>query len=291
MEKDLLPRFDIAAAKSIKDLNFIGNEFAIFDDIRHISTFEHPYRIEPAVIAICLSGSLHISINLKSYQIEAKHLVVLMSDHIVQYHGQSEDLKGLFIAVSEHFMNEVLPKLESILPIFFYATKYPSTPLTDDELERMEEYYRLLKARTRLPDAPFRKEIAQNLLKVLFYEISGIFSNHQVPQDSSTRQEDICSRFLLLVSQSFKQERSISFYAKKMYISPKYLASVVKQVSAKKAAEWIDEHVILEAKALLKSTSLSIQEIAYELNFPNQSFFGKYFKQKTGMTPGRYRES
>ena len=75
-----------------------------------------------------------------------------------------------------------------------------------------------------------------------------------------------------------------------MCITPKYLSSIVKDVSGKNAGEWITEYVILEAKVLLKSSKMDVQGIAYKLNFPNQSFFGKYFKQKTGMTPGQYRK-
>ena len=83
----------------------------------------------------------------------------------------------------------------------------------------------------------------------------------------------------------------MSFYAKQLNITPKYLSSVVKEVSGKTAARWIDESVILEAKALLKYSGMSIQEIAYHLNFSTQSFFGKYFKRYVGMSPLAYRNN
>lgn len=85
------------------------------------------------------------------------------------------------------------------------------------------------------------------------------------------------------------KERNVSFYARQLNITPKYLSSVVKEVSGKTAAKWIDESVILEAKSLLKYSGMSIQEIAYHLNFSTQSFFGKYFKQHTGTSPSRYK--
>ena len=81
----------------------------------------------------------------------------------------------------------------------------------------------------------------------------------------------------------------MGFYARQLNITPKYLSSVVKEVSGKTAARWIDESVILEAKTLLKYSGMSIQEIAYSLNFSTQSFFGKYFKQHTGTSPSRYK--
>ena len=82
-----------------------------------------------------------------------------------------------------------------------------------------------------------------------------------------------------------------SFYASLLHITPKYLTTIIKQVSGRSAAEWIDECVILEAKNLLKYSSMSIQQIAYYLNFPNQSFFGTYFKRRTGMSPTEYKQS
>ena len=97
--------------------------------------------------------------------------------------------------------------------------------------------------------------------------------------------------FMSLLQQYNKREHNVSFCAKQLNITPKYLSSVVKEVSGKTAARWIDESVILEAKALLKYSGMSIQEIAYCLNFPNQSFFGKYFRSHTGMTPSAYRMS
>ena len=67
------------------------------------------------------------------------------------------------------------------------------------------------------------------------------------------------------------------------------MSALIKEVSGRSAAQWIDDYVILEAKSLLKYSDLSIQEIAYRLNFSTQSFFGKYFKQHTGISPGQYK--
>lgn len=84
-------------------------------------------------------------------------------------------------------------------------------------------------------------------------------------------------------------ERSVTFYAEQLCITPKYFSSLVKKLSGKSAAQWIDNYVILEAKNLLKYSDMSIQEIAYRLNFSTQSFFGKYFKHQTGLSPTQYR--
>jgi AraC-like DNA-binding protein len=81
----------------------------------------------------------------------------------------------------------------------------------------------------------------------------------------------------------------VGFYAKKLCMAPKYLSAVIKEKTGKSAFEWINDYVILEAKSLLKSTNMTIQQISDELNFANQSFFGKYFKRLAGMSPKSYR--
>ena len=107
---------------------------------------------------------------------------------------------------------------------------------------------------------------------------------------TSTRSRIILEDFLLLVRDHHTKERNLSFYADKLYLTPKYLSKLIKSVSGKSAHEWIDSFVILEAKNLLKYSDMSIKAIVYELNFPNQTTFYRFFKTKTGMTPSEYRK-
>lgn len=86
------------------------------------------------------------------------------------------------------------------------------------------------------------------------------------------------------------RERSISYYADKLCVTSKYLSQVVYKVSGRFAGDWITDFVILEAKALLKSRKYTVQQIADKLNFANQSFFGKYFKDKVGCSPSEYQK-
>ena len=134
----------------------------------------------------------------------------------------------------------------------------------------------------------YRQEIIRTLFTAVFYIITEINQRVQPGERKQGRCEIIFEEFMNLLEQYNKQERNVSFYAEKLGITPKYLSSVVKEVSGKTAARWIDESVILEAKALLKYSGMSFQLIAYHLYFSTQSFFGKYFKQHTGTSPSRY---
>ena len=129
----------------------------------------------------------------------------------------------------------------------------------------------------------------------VLYETLSIYASHidgeATNKNNVRRKEDVFYRFLLLVEANYQKERSVNFYAEKLSITPKHLSAVAKETSGHTAGEWIDSYVILEAKLLLHNSELTIQEISTKLNFANQSFFGKYFKHHTGMSPRSYRQS
>ena len=129
------------------------------------------------------------------------------------------------------------------------------------------------------------------MLQAALYEMMDINLQHSTGIETQrTRKEEIMAKFILAVSEHFREERQVAYYAHKLFITPKHLSSVVKELSGRTAGDWIENYVVMEAKVLLKTTDRTIQEIAVYLNFANQSFFGKYFKHHTGMSPTAYRK-
>ena len=106
----------------------------------------------------------------------------------------------------------------------------------------------------------------------------------------SSKKDALFNSFINLVSQNHKVQHNVAYYASRLFITPKYMTRVVEEVSDKSAKQWIDEYIALEAKMMLRSTQKTIQEISDELNFPDMSFFGKFFKRMVGMSPKAYRE-
>lgn len=282
---------NIITAEEWSGIDFLGTDFAIFDRIDNIPIHNYPTKIDPTVVIVCLSGTIRIGINLREYVCTAGNLVLLMPDHIVQHYGKSDDFSGIFLAVSPSFMKDIIYNLEHVLNIFFYVKEYPCTMLKQHEVEALKEYHSFLWKKIKMTDNIYKREIAQNMLKSLFYDICNIFRHHIHQEElNKNRKEELFGQYLRLVVQYYKENRHVSFYADKLFLTPKYLSTVVKEISKKSAGDWIDSYVILEAKAWLKSSGKTIQEISNELNFANQSFFGKYFKQHTGMSPGEYRK-
>jgi len=130
------------------------------------------------------------------------------------------------------------------------------------------------------------------MLLSILYRLSDMYHEQPIRSETgSSRSEEICKTFGHLVIQHYTQERNITYYAKQMNITPTHLSNTVKHVTGKTVMDIISEVVIVDAKAQLKSTNIPIHEIAESLNFPNVSFFGKYFKRLTGMSPQQYRNS
>ena len=143
----------------------------------------------------------------------------------------------------------------------------------------------------RSPHRELALESARHLTLSMFYGYcavrQGVMNNNKV----ASRQESICSEFIDVLSHNYKEQRDVVFYADRLCITPKYLSQIVKDKIGKTASEVIEGYVIEESKALLISTTMTIQQISDELHFPSQSVFGKYFKRVTGLSPREYRTS
>ena len=132
------------------------------------------------------------------------------------------------------------------------------------------------------------------MIRTLAYKVCRIIGRHiesqPAPETSArSRNDEYFNQFMSELTKHYMQERSVGFYAGQLHLTPKYLTTLIKRISGLSVSEWIDNYVIIEAKTLLKYSHMSIQEIAYYLNFPNQSFFGSYFKRNTGMSPSQYK--
>ena len=211
-------------------------------------------------------------------------------------------LDGIIIAVrkqgnynrsSSDFLKEMYINLNSFMPFFISLKEQPIFSLTDEEVKELEAFYTLIEETIDRNDN-FRTEIVRRLMGAYLYKLGSILHRRQpeflsVNPKSMKREEILFNQFINLLTEHHRKERRVDFYAEQLFLSPKHFSTVVKKVSGKTAGEWIDEYVILEAKALLKYSVMSIQEVAYYMNFPNPSFFGKYFKHHTGMSPSEYK--
>ena len=167
----------------------------------------------------------------------------------------------------------------------------PVYRLGEEEVDTFIFYFNLIKQKIDGQQRVFRKEIVTALLKATLYELGENIWEEGEIKTVQYRAERVFNNFIKLVEANFRRERRVGWYAEQLCISAKYLSESVKQVSQRTPNEWIDHYVIVEMKVQLKNTMKSVKEIAQAMNFPNQSFMGKYFKQHTGLSPLKYRKS
>lgn len=268
----------------------LDNEVFIFDDINGVKISENPVMLDMPVFAVCLQGSATVKLNLTEYHVPANSLVTFMPDHILHGYSSSPDFKGIFVAVRKKFAEEMLPDLHSMLPLIMSFKSAPVIRLDDAETESLREFHAFLWRRIKCENGVYRRNVIRGLLQSMLYEVLSIYQEHyNYIASRRSHNEDIFYNFVTLVERNFRRERAVKFYADRMFITPKHLTTVVKQVSGRTASDWIDNFVILAAKVMLRSSSRTVQEISGDLNFANQSFFGKYFKQRVGVSPSEFR--
>ena len=137
----------------------------------------------------------------------------------------------------------------------------------------------------------YNRQTTSSLVAAMMHLYDGVYHRHtDMLQASLSREQNIFDRFIYLVNQHATREHQINFYADKMCLTQRYLGTVIRQASGTTAKEWIDRALIAHIKIELKHSDKSIAQISDEMNFPNPSFFSKYFKRETGVTPGEYRE-
>lgn len=253
-------------------------------------------RMKAFTVILCIDGTENGTVNLKEMSINKGSLLMTFPNNVLKIEAGYPTATVRGIMLSQDFMRMLQVDVKNSLPLFMRLAYNPLVNLTQEQQEDIERYFDLLENISNNSDLAHRDEIVRGLLMSMFYRISDTYEQRPQVLDEKersvrNRREEYFAKFITLLSENFKRERTVGFYAEQMCVTPKYLSLLIKDFSGKSAAEWIDSYVITEAKTLLRYSTMSIQEVAYELNFSSQSFFGKYFKHLTGMSPSEYKLS
>ncbi|MBR5541475.1 MAG: AraC family transcriptional regulator [Bacteroides sp.] len=256
--------------------------------------YKYPLRMDGLFIGLREKGESNFSINLKEFKVGPNDLVIGSPGDLMQSTVGLGAYLSQTLMVSSNFLKEMYISLNSFMPFFASQKELPVFHLTDDEVQEMKEYFLLIYDTVKRKDDYFRIDSTKRLIAAYLYKLGSIIYRHRPELQAEAnkpikREETLFKQFINLVSEHHRKERRVDFYAEQLFLSPKHFSTVIKKVSGKTAGQWIDEYVILEAKTLLKYSAMSIQEVAYYMNFPNPSFFGKYFKHHTGMSPSEYK--
>lgn len=281
------------------DLFTIMQNFCLADKSRHWLYVELFSKSLPIVtnyirsnsisIFVCYTGYMEMEINFKKYRLVPQTIIHLMKEHIIMITDVSEDFSGACVIMDLFQWRESRREVEQLAPLYSIVKERPMVTLKSKQSDLLKNYIDLFQSKYNNVDKLHDELISRKLIALMFYEIDRIYNEIRQNQPKQNRKERILTEFLHLVSIHFKSERRIEFYANHFQLTPQYLSIIIKQGSSLTAAEWINNYVITEAKILLRTTTKSIKEISDEMNFPDQSFFGKYFKLHTGLRPSQYR--
>ena len=303
MDTKVYNNFSLSKVKELflkDEIVSVGDDFIMARQTNDVDLelLKFPSRIDGFVAAYCRKGRFKCNINLTEYEIHDGMLVVNIPNNIIQLEpfDQNDRLVELTIfAASPKYMTTLSSDLGKIFVDAINLLQSPIMEMEPEEVDIASQYFQLIDNVINT-DSEYRNDSISYLLTSVFYLIGGMLKKRLDAVDEndekapSTRHKRVFESFIELVEKHHSKERSTGFYADKLCITPKYLSSIVKKVSGFSAPEIIDKYVILEAQHLLRHTDLSIKEIADQLNFPNNSFFYKYFKLHTGCTPNSYRQ-
>lgn len=271
----------------------IMGECIAVNSASEMEIFRFPSRLNALIIGVGTEGETSLTSNLQEFRLKKDSLFIFSPKHILQVESNNR-FKAHLIVIAPDFLKRINIDTKRMMPLFLQFSSLPCMELTHTESQSLRSFISMVEQELKGSETDFSSEIIGGLIAATIYKVGDILTHYltehpEVDSPIHNRAEEYFRQFTELLGEHYKHERSVGFYARQLCITPKYLTTLIKRISGKSVSEWIDNYVILEAKTLLKYSNMSVQEIAYYLNFPNQSFFGSYFKRNAGMSPSQYK--
>lgn len=270
-----------------------SDTFQILKEGQIISTFNK------CGLFYCQRGSVEVSLEGCHYHIKPGDVYIYMASTLVHLLHKSEDAEGIMVEVDFYYILPIVNKVINVESQLFMR-KNPCVSLSGEQCAHFEYLLNNLWDRINAEDCQkenvqyqhLKLELIKSMGQTICYEILNMYFTNQPLQPLQQGKKDVVfQNFMLSLFRFYRKERDVSFYARMQHITPRYFSAIIKEKTGDSALQWIVRMVITEAKQLLEESDLSIKEIADQLNFPTQSFFGKYFKQYVGVSPKEYRNN
>ena len=274
----------------------IYNDFMLLDDNFDDKVFKgftytgNPIKILFVMQMMCVRGRMRIRVNLKEMVVEANDILLITPGSIIDMVVCEGDCRMAVMHIDNDKVAhqpsiKILLQLRTIIKNESFITRFRESAML-----QFVEGYKMMRKVINDETLKFKNEAIEGCFQAMAaYWMSEIeFQSQFEAAPKITRNEQIFKHFLNLVQKNYMVHREVSFYADQICITAKYLGVVVAQVSGRRPLDWIRDYVILDAKAMLLSREYSIQQISQLLNFPNPSFFSKYFREAVGYSPSKY---
>lgn len=278
----------------------MNDDFVIARQLKRSGTSQlsYPFRIESYIVIYCFEGTVTCSVNLNEYTLTRRMMLIVTPGNIVKVSsGTSGSQEECFtiINVTVEFFKDIGFDPSEVIIEATQLLQSPCMTLAAEEETLLGEHIDLICDLLTSGTKYMRESIISVMLSVFYLFAGFMHKSHaaeiQQTPVSSSRQRAMFEKFMKLVAEKHDREHLMKYYADQLCVTPKYLSKVVKDVSGKSGPEWIDEFIILSAKNMLRHSDTTIKEISEKLNFQNHSFFFRFFKNHTGLTPSQYRQS
>ncbi len=282
---------DFSILNLLREVSMFPDKIAMFNSLKELG-LENYVKVQAAALLLVRRGSVDVELDLKHYKLEAGSLFVVFPEQVVRAKNVSENFDPICIACSKNMIDELIIRFDDTTRLILKIRENPLMQLERVEFEQMNASFEFLKKKFETTDMnSCRLQILKNYLIGLLYECIGMRSEPAMTDVVKSRGQVLFSQFIDLVVEHHREQHSVKFYADELGITPKYLSAVAEEQTGKNAKRWIDEHIALDAKVLLRSSSRDIQKVSKILNFPDVSFFGKFFKRLVGVSPKTYRKT
>ncbi|MBQ7420488.1 MAG: AraC family transcriptional regulator [Prevotella sp.] len=245
-----------------------------------------PFIINDHRLGIIVRGEIKAIINLVEKRIIAGMLLFIGPGTIITPLEISPDLQIFGFGIANDFPLPFPPG--QVPPAFNGQVRDFQLPVEENDITMARQILETIWQLVHQKD--YNPKTLGSLVAAQMQHYNGAYQQHfDNIQNTQSREQTIFDRFIYLINQHATQEHQIRFYADKMCLTERYLGTVIRQASGTTAKEWIDRSLLNHIKAELRHTDKSVAQIAEEMNFPNPSFFSKYFKRLTNMTPAEFR--
>ena len=292
--QQIFDEISVNQSKTIYDSqSSIGGDLVLFDKFEDVPILSESRRMNGVFVALCLEGSARYTVDTKEQMVRKNDVIIISKGQVVGDYMLSRDCRGLAILASWRFYQEVIRDVKELATLIYLSVNRPVYNLEPATIEMFVAYFRQIKQHVDDAVHQYREAVVKMLMRALIYDMGNVIFRiqHRDGAKHQSRSTQVFFDFIALLEKNFRQERRVSWYASELGLSPKYLSETIKQVSQRTPNDWIDNFVVTELRLLLNNTSKSIKQIAEEMNFANQSFLGKYFKENVGLSPTDYRKT
>ena len=280
-------------------VDYSAEGIRLIRDLKQVTRPDNqPITIDMTIVVVCLRGKLTVTIDNQLHTLTRNQILFLQANSVITDYHLSDDFDSRALVFSLGTIENSIYLRRKIWDNISYLRLHPIVPLSDDDLRIFRHYYGIATANLQTADDNlYQQEIISHLLRSLVYEfllltdrIIKVESGKLKGERKQTTNDDLHRRFLELLAFSRGRTRKVQEFADQLCVTPDQLTAATKAISARTALDWITEATVKAITHDLLYTQKTISEISDELDFPSLSFFGKFFKQHTGLSPRAFRE-